>query len=511
MAAEDDSQSGLDFNGVATRSTVARYFIAVAATIFALYLRGVLTPFLGSTNPYHTLWAAVVFSAWYCGLGPSILSTLLGLAGVAYWIVPSFHSHAVAPAFDLNGMIGFALFSGLIIAMAESSRRASAKRIAAELASQRAKALFEAFMDNSPAATYLKDEQGKYVYANRMIRERFHLPSIIGKTDFDIFPRDMASEFREHDAQVFREDKAFEFVEHSVEADGEHTWLSIKFPLQDTDGKKLLGGKSFDITDRQRAEEALREARQELAQRVKERTIELSRANQGLRELSARLLQLQDEERRRIARELHDSVGQMLAAISMNIALVKSESDRLSPVVSRAVLDNEHMIQQITREIRTISHLLHPPLLDEAGLRSALSWFVEQFGERSKIAVRLEIAPSLDRLDPEAETAIFRVVQECLTNIHKHSGSSTALIRLNQTEDSLRLEVWDFGHGISPEKHFALTSTAKTGVGLRGMRERVGQLGGALEVQSDKTGTMVSVVLPLTPPADAPDTGERVA
>jgi len=510
MAAEH-SQAGPDFNRIVTRSAVTRYAAAVLATIVALYLRDILTPFLGSTNPYHTLWAAVVFSAWYCGLGPSILSTLLGLVGVGYWILPSFHFHPAAPSFNLNAMIGFGLFSGLIIAMGESNRRAGAKHIAAEREKERAKALFETFMDNSPAATYLKDEEGKYVYANRMIRERFHLPSIVGKTDFDLFPAEMASEYREHDALVFGEDKALEFVEHSMEADGEHTWLSVKFPMHDTDGKKLLGGKSLDITDRERAEQALREARQELAQRVTERTIELSRANQGLRELSARLLQMQDEERRRIARELHDSVGQMLAAISMNIALVKSESDRLSPVISRAVLENEQMIQQITREIRTISHLLHPPLLDEAGLRSALSWFVEQFSERSQIAVRLEIAPSVDRMEPEAETAIFRVVQECLTNIHKHSGSPTALIRLNQEDGHLRLEVRDFGQGISPEKQFALTSTAKTGVGLRGMRERVGQLGGVLDVHSDNTGTMINVVLPVSLSSNAPSTTERVA
>ncbi|MGA8154020.1 MAG: ATP-binding protein [Terriglobales bacterium] len=509
--ASEDSLARPDSWSVATKSAAGRYALAILVTLLALYLRALATPFLRTSNPYHTLWAAVVFSAWYCGVGPAILSTLVGLVGVWYWLLPPFHSLAVTPAFDLYGMIGFALFSGLIIVMGESTRRASSKRLAAELSAERAKALFEAFMDNSPAATYLKDEEGGYVYANRMIRDRFQLPSVVGKTDFDLFPPEMAEEFREHDTLVLQEGKAREFIEHSVEADGPHTWLSVKFPMHDSDGKKLLGGKSLDITDRQRAEEALREARRELAQRVKERTIELSRANQGLRELSARLLQMQDEERRRIARELHDSVGQMLAAINMNIALVKSESYKLSLLVRKAVLENEQMIQQITQEIRTISHLLHPPLLDEAGLRSALSWFVEQFGERSKIAVHLEIAPSLGRLAPDTETAIFRVVQECLTNIHRHSGGSGALIRLGQADGNLCLEVRDNGRGIPPEKQIALSSTGRTGVGLRGMRERVGQLGGTLDVQSDETGTVVNVTLPLIPQTGASGASDRVA
>jgi len=496
-----------------SQSTFARYAVAIAAILFALFLGTLLNPILGAKNPYHTVWAAIVFAAWYCGLGPSILATLIGLAGVCYYLLPPIHSFAIASPADLYGMIGFVLFSALIIAMGESTLRAKAKRLAAELEAQRARRLFEDFMDNSPAATYLKNEQGKYVYANRMVKDRFHVPGIVGKSDFDLFPAEIAKEAREHDTLVLREGKAREFIEHSIEADGKHVWLSVKFPLFDVDGQRLLGGKSLDITDRHRAEEALREARQDLTQRVNERTIELSRANESLRELSARLLQMQDQERRRIARELHDSVGQQLAAINMNIALVKSESGRLSPVAAKAIFENEQMIREITQEIRTISHLLHPPLLDEAGLRSALSWFVQEFGERSKIAVQLEITPHLERLDPDAETAIFRVVQECLTNIHKHSGGSAALIRLSHDDGKLCLEVRDNGQGIPHDKQAALASAAKSGVGLRGMRERVGQLGGTLDIQSDEKGTVVHVVLPVPLSADVSPTGteQRVA
>jgi len=483
-------------------SEVARYALAFLAMLFALSLRTLLNPFLGSKNPYHTVWAAIVFSAWYCGLGPSILATLIGLVGVWHWLLPPFASLAVTPSSELYGMVGFVVFSALIIAMGESNRRAKAKRLAAELEAQRARQVFEDFMDNSPAATYLKDELGRYVYANRMVKERFHLPEIVGKTDFDLFPAETAKEAREHDTLVLREGKAREFLEHSVEADGKHVWLSVKFPLFDMNGKTILGGKSLDITDRYRAEEALREARQELAKKVEERTLELSRANESLRELSARLLQMQDQERRRIARELHDSVGQQLAAISMNIAMVKSESVKLSAPAAKAVFENEQMIREITREIRTISHLLHPPLLDEAGLRSALSWYAQEFGERSKIAVQLDITPRLERLDPDTETAIFRVVQECLTNIHKHSSGSSAMIRLTCDDSELCLEVRDNGRGIPRDKQAALASAAKSGVGLRGMRERIGQLGGALDIQSDEKGTVVRAVLPVPLPTD---------
>ena len=224
---------------------------------------------------------------------------------------------------------------------------------------------------------------------------------------------------------------------------------------------------------------------------------ELHRKTQQLEMLNARMTALRDEERRRIARELHDSVGQLLAAISMNSVLLQAESHKLSPDAANRVSENAAMVEEASKQIRTISHLLHPPLLDEVGLASALQWYVEGFSERSKIDAKLDIPQNFAGLSKEMELSIFRVVQECLTNIHRHAGSPTAGIRIVQDDACLRVEIEDAGKGIPLEKKSAFGSSAHTGVGLRGMRERLRQLGGTLEVQSNGHGTRVTAILPV--------------
>jgi PAS domain S-box-containing protein len=213
------------------------------------------------------------------------------------------------------------------------------------------------------------------------------------------------------------------------------------------------------------------------------------------RELASRLLQMQDEERRRIARELHDSVGQWLAAIAMNIAKVKTEAYKLSAEVARVVDDNAAMVDEIGKEIRTISHLLHPPLIDEVGLPSALRWYIDGFAQRSKIEAALDIPENLRRFPQDVEIAIFRAVQECLTNIHRHSGSRSCTVKIAQDEDHLYVEVRDSGRGIPKDKLLTLKSSG--GVGLRGMQERLRQLGGTLEIDSNENGTIVTATLPI--------------
>jgi len=220
------------------------------------------------------------------------------------------------------------------------------------------------------------------------------------------------------------------------------------------------------------------------------------RAEQSLRELSGKLLTMQDEERRRIARELHDSAGQMVAALSMNLAAIENDYSQLGPRAQNACSESIQLVQQMSSEIRTISHLLHPPLLDEAGLPSALGWYVDGFSDRSKIAVSLDLSPDLGRLSPEVETAIFRIVQECLTNIHRHSQSATAAIRIARNGRTLELEVRDQGQGI-PMENIESTLQERAGVGVQGMRERVARLGGQFEIRSSKNGTVVRANLPL--------------
>ncbi len=244
-----------------------------------------------------------------------------------------------------------------------------------------------------------------------------------------------------------------------------------------------------------RNNQRLRDAQSELEVKVQERTVELATANKSLRDFSARLLQLQDDERRRIARELHDSVGQLLAALTMNLSGVRTDIDRLRKTAT-ALADSEALVQEMSQEVRTISHLLHPPLLDEAGLASAVRWYADGFAQRSKIQVDLDLPADLRRFSPELETAIFRVVQECLTNIHRHSGSEIAKIRLLHLDGHVLLEVADEGGGIPPEKREAMLSIGLPGVGIRGMRERIRQLGGSLDIPSNGTGTLVLARLP---------------
>ena len=247
---------------------------------------------------------------------------------------------------------------------------------------------------------------------------------------------------------------------------------------------------------RRRQNQRLRRAQGDLEGRVSQRTAELDAANRELRELTARLMQLQDEERRRIARELHDSVGQTLAALSMNLTAVGTDIERLVNT-ARTISDSAALVQEMNKEVRTISYLLHPPLLDETGLAPALKWYINGFSQRSCIEVALEIAEDFGRLPQDAEMAIFRTVQECLTNIHRHSNSPTAKIRLRHFANELSLEVSDQGRGIGPEKLAQVLTAGAPGVGIRGMRERLHQLGGGLEITSNGNGTVVTVRLPV--------------
>jgi two-component system, NarL family, sensor kinase len=183
--------------------------------------------------------------------------------------------------------------------------------------------------------------------------------------------------------------------------------------------------------------------------------------------------------------------------VNMNLAHVSREASSLSPDAAKALADNASLLEQISTEIRTISHLLHPPLLDEVGLESALQWYIDGFSERSKIQVALELPEDFGRLPRNLEITLFRVVQECLTNIHRHSGSSTAAIRVARSEKEVRLEVRDEGKGIPVETQTTLASGRLSGVGLRGMHERLRQMGGLLDVQSNGRGTLVLATLPI--------------
>ncbi len=221
-----------------------------------------------------------------------------------------------------------------------------------------------------------------------------------------------------------------------------------------------------------------------------DRRLQVEQANGELQRLSTRVLSVQDEERRRIARELHDGVGQYLAAIKMSCEVAHAEAEQGRPVAMR---DSLALIDRCSAEVRTMSHLLHPPLLEEMGLASAVPWYVDGFRKRSGIAVDLEMPSQLRRLPSPVEVALFRVLQESLTNIHRHSNSSQASVRLQLNGSEARLQVQDRGKGFDLEGNHAVTA----GVGISGMRERVRELGGEFRLASDQSGTRVeaSIIL----------------
>ncbi len=209
-----------------------------------------------------------------------------------------------------------------------------------------------------------------------------------------------------------------------------------------------------------------------------------------------RLMKAQDEERRRIARELHDCAGQTLAVLGMSLAQLVRRAEGIAPELAREGKAIEEMVQQLHREIRTTSYLLHPPLLDESGLSSALNLYVDGLAERSYVAITLDVDANVGRLPSDMELAIFRLVQECLTNIHRHSGSKTAHIRVAREGESVRTEVRDHGKGISPERLLEIQSHA-AGVGIRGIRERIRQFHGEMKMESNGSGTSVIVSIPI--------------
>ncbi len=482
------------------KSTAARYALAVLAALVALLLRDMLSPLLGVTNPFHTAWAAVVFAAWYCGLGPSIVTTLLSLLGIWYWFLPPTGSFRLQdPKEQLSAMAGFVLLSGFIIALGESNRR-SRSRFERELKERlRAEHEFKELANSLPELCWMANADGHFFWYNQRWYEYTgtSFSQMEGWGWQSVHDPAILPSVMERWKDSLATGQPFEMEFPLRGADGVFRWFLTRIrPVRDTDGKVVRWfGVNTDIHQQRELRQSLIESRQQLEKRVQERTADLELLNQNLSQLSARLIQLQDEERRRIARELHDSVGQMLAAIKMNIAIVQSTA--LDPRAAAAAAENSQLIDDITREIRTMSHLLHPPLLDEVGLSSAIEWYVSGFSERSQIAVQLEIASDLGRLGYDLEIAIFRIVQECLTNVHRHSGSRSAAVRLSREDSHVRVEIRDEGKGIPLAKQLDLTSSGKMGVGVRGMRERLTQLGGKLRLLSDENGTAVIAELPL--------------
>jgi signal transduction histidine kinase len=271
-------------------------------------------------------------------------------------------------------------------------------------------------------------------------------------------------------------------------ADLQYRWFRARaVPLRESHGKVVKWyGTCSDIHDSKLLEQSIRENAIELERMVESRTA-------ALRRLSNRMMTMQDEERRRIAREIHDGLGQELAAAKMILDGILAKDS--SPSMQQASLEASQLIDRAIQQVRTISHLLHPPLLDEVGLVSALRWFLEGLSERSGIQVVLEInPPNLGRLKSELETAIFRIVQEALTNMFRHSGARNGGVTITQKEANIVVSVRDDGKGI--DEQIMQLRPESVGVGIGGMRQRVSELGGTLRLLNANPGTIVEVIIP---------------
>jgi PAS domain S-box-containing protein len=278
-----------------------------------------------------------------------------------------------------------------------------------------------------------------------------------------------------------------------VRKDGSTFWAYVVITALRGKDNELLGFSKVtcDLTDRRALEERTQELNRELRGRLSELAASQRQGelrSLALKKLSAQLLRVQDEERRRLARELHDDLGQLLVATKLILG---------NSVQQQSNAEAVKLIDQAQARVRNLSHLLHPPLLDESGLQAALHWYVDGLRKRSNIRVSLECRPiPFQRLSREIETAIFRIVQESLTNVYRHSGSDAARIEVQQQPDQVLVRIRDFGKGIDVDGVFA---SGFVGLGINGMRERVSQLGGQVRVSRAEPGTLIEATIPLFP------------
>lgn len=348
---------------------------------------------------------------------------------------------------------------------------AGIERMHVEGALRQSEKLFDTFMDNSPAIAYMKDEEGRYVYINGPFERLFNLKLADwqGKTDFDIWPTETAKQLRKHDVAVLTTNQTLEVVETIPREYGSYQWLSFKFPLTDPWGRRLLGGVAMDITARKQAEEALQT-------------------------LSRQVLAAQEVERHRIARELHDEIGQALTAVKINLQAVPRMPD--VPVLASCLEDTIGIIDRVLQQVRDLSLDLRPSLLDDLGLVAALRWYGDRQAQRVGFTVQFMTDPLDSRPSPDIETACFRVAQEALTNVARHAQAQRVWVEVRQHGTALHLVIRDDGIGFDIQ---AAQERAVRGasVGLLGMQERVQLAGGQITIQSTVgRGTEVHVCFP---------------
>ena len=412
---------------------------------------------------------------WKAGLASATLSTVytaifLSIPDQLFHYTDSDTHRLVENAVAFFGCVW--LIFHLHRSEAATIRRADEQAIREQAAAESDRLVRE-IMDSSPVMLWIADAAGRRIFGNRRLLEfTGRAPDQYTGENWQsaIHPDDRVAMLSRYSFAIRSSDR-FEIDYRVRAANGEYHWVQdVGAPRIGGDGRVSgFVGSLIDRTERKRVETALHQ-------------------------LSGRLLELQDDERRRIARELHDTTAQNLAVLSMNLHVVRDKVLGQRP--RQAVVESLALAERCSHEIRTLSYLLHPPLLDELGLMSALRSYTAGFTQRTGIQVELK-TDEIGRLPRDVEITLFRIVQEALTNVHRHSGSQRAEIRVIRDPREVHLHVTDFGRGLPAEKLDLLSEGASLGVGIAGMRERARQLGGQLKVASSSSGTTITAMRPL--------------
>ncbi len=458
-----------------------REFLSANVWLLVTSLAMIVCYLLNLPDPGIVLLIAVAHSAltggWRAGLASAGLADVFA---AIYLSLPGSLLHYAEA--DLRQLLTLVVAGLTVVALVHFLRRRQLRVIHAlgrQVREARGRVeierTFQALADEAPVLLWMSDPVGRRFYFNRGWLA-FTGSSLREQTGDGwrgwIHPDDL-TEAVDRYLLAIRSCDTYDSEYRLRTASGDYRWVQDRAAPRISEDGQILGylGCTLDRTERKEVETALHQ-------------------------LSARLLELQDDERRRIARELHDTTAQNLAAISMCLFPIQQAASKFEPKLREKIHQGIELAEQCSREIRTVSYLLHPPLLDELGLMSALRSYTSGFAQRTGIGIELKM-DDIGRLSADVETTLFRIVQESLTNVHRHSGATRAEIRIVRDPKEVKVTVADNGHGIPPTRLRLLGEGASLGVGVAGMRERARQFGGQLRIASSTHGTTVMAVLPL--------------